>query len=125
MHSSSSLRHEYASAISQVNHAVPGTTYYNMNMTAAANKVNPKALLTPWMLLPPDTVTGVLLATGGFVDCGTPPVGWGAVVFAVGWGNTAVLVTGGAAEHWGDDGMMGVETSTLAKLAQVMRVLLA
>jgi len=94
-----------------------------MNMIAAANETRPKAWLTLCTLLPAETVTGVLLATGGFVDWGTLPVGCGTVVFPEGCG-TPVLVTGGAAEQSEDVGMTGLAPSILAKLAQLMRVLL-
>jgi hypothetical protein len=46
-----------------------------MNMIAAANEIIPNALLRPCILLLLETVTGVLVVTGGFVDWGTPPVG--------------------------------------------------
>jgi len=93
-----------------------------MNMIAAANETKPKTPLSPFTL-PPETVTGVVVATGGFVEAGTVPVVDGAVTFPDGV-ETAVLVTG-PAEHWEDVGMsLALEPSTMAKLAQVMRVLL-
>lgn len=92
---------------------------------AAANEIMANTLPRACTLLPEETVTGVGVVTGGFVDWGTPPVGGGVVAFAEA-GGTAVLVTGGAAApHSEDVGMMALDPSTLAKLAQVMRVTFA
>lgn len=95
---------------------------HSMNTMLAANEIMANALLRVCTLLAAETVTGVGVVTGGFVDWGTPPVGCGDVTFDE-TGGTAVLVTGGiASPHSEDVGMMELDVSTLAKLAQVMRV---
>lgn len=48
--------------------AVAQLSYHSMNMIAAAKEIMPNALPRPCTLLPADTVTGVGVVWGGFVD---------------------------------------------------------